>query len=218
MSLSRILSTLLYTALALPVMAAAADLSPFSQDDIRATIKTLASDPFGGRAPGSAGEQLTTDYISAKFKQYGLTPADGGSYLQEVPLKQITADPDTQLRVSGGAAPLSLAYGNDMIVSTPRPEASVSLKDSPLVFAGYGVVAPEYNWNDYAGLDVKGKIVVVLVNDPGHANGSLFDGKAMTYYGRWTYKYEEAARQGAAGILIVHEQEPAGYPWEVVQG
>ncbi len=218
MSPSRILSTFLYAALALPLVAVAADLPQFSQDNVRTTIKTLASDPFGGRAPGSAGEKLTTDYISGKFKEYGLAPADHGSYLQEVPLKQIAADPNTSLTVSGGSAPLSFAYGSDMIVSSPRPEASVSLKDSPLVFAGYGVVAPEYGWNDYAGLDVKGKVVVVLVNDPGHVNGNLFDGKVMTYYGRWTYKYEEAARQGAAGILIVHEQEPAGYPWEVVQG
>ena len=218
MSPSRILSTSLYAALALPLIAAAADLPQFNQDNVRATIKTLSSDPFGGRAPGSAGERLTTDYISGKFREYGLVPADHGSYLQEVPLKQITADPGTNLTVSGGSAPLHFAYGSDMIVSSPRTDASVSLRASPLVFAGYGVVAPEYGWNDYAGLDVKGKTVVVLVNDPGHADGTLFDGKAMTYYGRWTYKYEEAARQGAAGILIVHEQEPAGYPWEVVQG
>ena len=218
MSLPRILNTSLYAALALPLIAAASDLPQFSQDNVRTTIKTLASDPFGGRAPGSTGERLTTDYISGKFKEYGLAPADHGSYLQEVPLKQITADPNTSLTLTGGSTPLHLAYGSDMIVSSPRTDASVALKDSPLVFAGYGVVAPEYGWNDYAGLDVKGKTVVVLVNDPGHVNGDLFDGKAMTYYGRWTYKYEEAARQGAAGILIVHEQEPAGYPWEVVQG
>src|SRR5690348_5392149 len=194
MSPSRILSTSLYAALALPLIAAAADLPQFSQDNVRATIKTLSSDPFGGRAPGSAGERLTTDYISGKFREYGLAPADHGSYLQEVPLKQITADPGTSLTVSGGGAPLHFAYGSDMIVSSPRTDASVSLRASPLVFAGYGVVAPEYGWNDYAGLDVKGKTVVVLVNDPGHADGTLFDGKAMTYYGRWTYKYEEAAR------------------------
>ena len=190
----------------------------FSEANLRATIKTLSSDQYGGRAPGSAGETLTTGYIAGKFKEYGLAPADHGSYLQQVPMLQITADPHTSLEVSGGSAPLSLAYGTDMVISTPRPEPVVSLKDSPLVFAGYGVVAPEYGWNDYAGLDVKGKTVVVLVNDPGHADPKLFEGKAMTYYGRWTYKYEEAARQGAAGILIVHDTEPAGYPWEVVTG
>ena len=190
----------------------------FNEGNIRSSIQTLSSDAFGGRAPGSAGEKLTTDFISAKFKEYGLAPANGSSYLQEVPMKQIAADPHTSLAISGGSAPLSLAYSTDMVVSTGRPVAEVTLKDSPLVFAGYGIVAPEYKWNDYAGLDVKGKIVVVLVNDPGHADANLFDGKAMTYYGRWTYKYEEAARQGAAGVLIVHEQGPAGYPWEVVQG
>ena len=201
-----------------PLLALAADTPPFSESNIRATIQTLSSDPFGGRAPGSPGEKLSTDYISSHFKQYGLAPGNGDSYLQEVPLKQITADPGTELDVDGGSTLLKLAYGTDMVVSTPRPEAAVALKDSPLVFAGYGVVAPEFHWNDYAGLDVKGKVVVVLVNDPGHADPKLFDGKAMTYYGRWTYKYEEAARQGAAGILIVHDAEPAGYPWEVVRG
>ena len=190
----------------------------FNEANIRSTIQTLSSDAFGGRAPGSAGEKLTTDYISGKFKEYGLAPGNGGSYLQEVPMKQIAADPHTSLAISGGAAALSFAYSTDMVVSTGRPVEEISLKDSPLMFAGYGIVAPEYKWNDYAGLDVKGKIVVVLVNDPGHADPTLFDGKAMTYYGRWTYKYEEAARQGAAGVLIVHEQGPAGYPWEVVQG
>ncbi|HSN16785.1 MAG TPA: M28 family metallopeptidase [Gammaproteobacteria bacterium] len=204
-------------ALTLPLLAMAAPA--FNEANLRDTIKTLSSDAFGGRAPGSKGEQLTTDYISSKFKQYGLTPANGGSWLQAVPMKQITADPNTELTVTGGsAAPLKFAYGTDMVVSSPRTDATVALKDSPLVFVGYGVVAPEYKWNDYAGLDVKGKTVVVLVNDPGHADPSLFQGRAMTYYGRWTYKYEEAARQGAAGVLIVHDTEPAGYPWEVVQG
>ena len=206
--------------LLLPALGLAAALPQFDEVDLRATIKALSSDAFGGRAPGSPGEKLTTDYISSKFKEYGLAPANGTSYLQEVPLKQITADPTAELDVSGGSAPLKFAYATDMVVSTPRPEATVSLKASPLVFAGYGIVAPEYKWNDYAGLDVKGKTVVVLVNDPGYATGDpkLFDGKAMTYYGRWTYKYEEAARQGAAGILIVHDLGPAGYPWEVVRG
>ncbi|HEX4299487.1 MAG TPA: M28 family metallopeptidase [Gammaproteobacteria bacterium] len=204
--------------LSLPLAALAAGAPQFDQANLRSTIQTLSQDSFGGRAPGSQGEQLTTDYISGKFKQYGLTPGNGSSWLQEVPMKQITADPDATLVVSGGSGPYTFAYGNDMVVSSPRTDATVALKDSPLVFVGYGIVAPEYHWNDYTGLDVKGKTVVVLVNDPGHANGSLFDGKAETYYGRWTYKYEEAARQGAAGILIVHDTEPAGYPWEVVHG
>ena len=205
-------------ALLLPCLALAADTPPdFKEANLRATMEALSSDAFGGRAPGSPGEKLTIDYISGRFRDYGLQPADGGSYLQEVPLLQITADPSAVLTVSGGA-PLRFAYATDMVVSTPRPEASVTLKHSPLVFAGYGIVAPEYGWDDYAGLDVKGKTVVVLVNDPGHTDPKLFDGKAMTYYGRWTYKYEEAARQGAAGILIVHDTGPAGYPWDVVRG
>ncbi|HEX7964469.1 MAG TPA: M28 family metallopeptidase [Gammaproteobacteria bacterium] len=207
--------------LTLPVLALATDMPAFSEANLRGSIQTLSSDAFGGRAPGSPGEQLTVDYIAGKFKDYGLVPGAGGSYLQDVPMKQITAAPDAELTVSGGKdAPLKFAYGKDMVVSSPRTAATVSLKASPLVFAGYGVVAPEYGWNDYAGLDVKGKTVVVLVNDPGHERDDpkLFEGRAMTYYGRWTYKYEEAARQGAAGILIVHETEAAGYPWEVVQG
>jgi Zn-dependent M28 family amino/carboxypeptidase len=208
--------------LALSLCAAAApavEPSRFDEADIRATIQTLSSDAFGGRAPASAGEQLTTDYIATQFKRYGLLPANQGSYLQDVPLVQITAAADTVLAVSGGNAPLKLAYGSDVVVATPRPQATVSLSDSPLVFAGYGIVAPEYQWNDYAGLDAKGKTVVVLVNDPGSATGDsqLFRGRVMTYYGRWTYKYEEAARQGAAGVLIVHDTGPAGYPWEVVR-
>lgn len=221
MSNSRFIGALLGIACFVPLIAIAGQSLPqFNQGDIRATIKMLASDGFGGRAPGSPGERLTTDYISGKFKEYGLLPANHGSYLQAVPLKQITADPNTTLIITGSPEPLSFAYGTQMIVTTPRPEAQVALDHSALVFAGYGIVAPEYGWNDYAGLDVKGKTVVVLVNDPGYATGDpkLFDGKAMTYYGRWTYKYEEAARQGAAGILIVHETGPAGYPWEVVQG
>lgn len=195
----------------------AAEPARFDDANIRASIQALSSDAFGGRAPASAGEKLATDYIASQFNRYGLLPANQGSFLQQVPLVQITADPDAVLAVSGGT-PLTLAYGSDMVVSTPRPQASVALVDSPLVFAGYGIVAPEYQWNDYAGLDVKGKTVVVLVNDPGYATGDpkLFQGKAMTYYGRWTYKYEEAARQGAAGLLIVHQTGPAGYAWGVV--
>jgi Zn-dependent M28 family amino/carboxypeptidase len=191
----------------------------FDETNIRATIQILSTDDFGGRAPASAGEKLTTDYISAQFKRYGLLPGNRGSYLQDVPLVQITADPNTVLTIGGGNAPLQLAYGSDIIVSTARPQATVSLDHSPLVFAGYGIVAPEYQWNDYAGIDVKGKTVVVLVNDPGNATGdpTVFHGKAMTYYGRWKYKYEEAARQGAQGVLIVHDTGPAGYPWEVVR-
>jgi Zn-dependent M28 family amino/carboxypeptidase len=199
--------------------APASEPSRFDDANIRSTIQTLSSDAFGGRAPASVGEKLATEYIVTQFKRYGLQPANHGSFLQEVPLLQITANPDTALMVSGGDAPLKLAFGSDIVVSTARPQTLVSLAHSPVIFAGYGIVAPEYQWNDYAHLDVKGKIVVVLVNDPGCVTGDplLFRGKAMTYYGRWTYKYEEAARQGAAGVLIVHDTGPAGYPWDVVR-
>ncbi|MBS0388271.1 MAG: M28 family peptidase [Proteobacteria bacterium] len=199
--------------------ALATEAPAFDEAQIRATIRTLASDEFDGRAPASLGEQRTINYLAAQFRHYGLAPANHGSYLQSVPMIQITASPDTELRISGGAAPLRFAYGDDVVVTTPRPQATVTLRDSPLVFAGYGIVAPEFHWNDYAGVDVRGKTVIVLVNDPGYASNDppLFHGKAMTYYGRWTYKYEEATRQGAAAVLIVHDTGPAGYPWEVVR-
>ena len=190
----------------------------FDAANIRATILALSSDAFAGRAPDTAGEQRTIRYIARQFAKYGLEPANHGSYFQNVPLTQITPAQDAMLAVAGGHTTLIFPYGEDMMVYTERPQSTVALVSSPLVFAGYGIVAPEYHWNDYAGLDAHGKTVVVLVNDPGYATGdpALFHGKAMTYYGRWTYKYEEAARQGAAGVLIVHETGPAGYPWAVV--
>ena len=212
-------SALLLTLVLGAAAAQALELPRFAEGRIRATIRSLSSDAFAGRAPGGAGEQRTIDYIAAQFRRYGLQPANHGSFFQDVPMVQITADPDTALVVSGGDAPLRFKYGSDIIVTTPRPLASVSLADSPLVFVGYGIIAPEYQWNDYAGIDVKGKTVVMLVNDPGYAteDPALFHGKTMTYYGRWTYKYEEATRQGAAGVLLVHDTGPAGYPWEVVR-
>jgi Zn-dependent M28 family amino/carboxypeptidase len=208
----------LVTALLCTAVAHGAEPARFDDANIRASIQTLSSDAFGGRAPASEGEKRAIDYIAAQFERYGLQPANDGSFLQEVPLVQITARPDAVLAVSGRTS-LTFAYGSDIVVGTPRPQKTVSLAESPLVFAGYGIVAPEYQWNDYAGLDVKGKTVVVLVNDPGYATGDpkLFQGKAMTYYGRWTYKYEEATRQGAAGVLIVHQTGPAGYSWDVVR-
>ena len=206
-------------ALLMAAVGQAAEPPQLDMARIRATIRTLASDEFDGRAPASAGEQRTIAYLAAQFRRYGLAPANHGSYLQPVPMIQITVAPEAELLVTGGATPLHFAYGSDVIVTTPRAETTVSLRDSPLVFVGYGIVAPEYHWNDYAGVDVHGKTVVVLVNDPGYATDdpALFYGKAMTYYGRWTYKYEEATRQGAAAVLIVHDTAPAGYPWEVVR-
>ena len=178
-------------------------------------IKVLASDEFGGRAPSSKGEELTLAYLTDQFKALGFEPGNGDSFLQEVPLVSLEADPDMVLTIGGK----DYQYKKDMVMGSSRISAKQSIKDSELVFVGYGVNAPEYNWNDYEGLDVKGKTVVMLVNDPGFAtkNPDLFTGDAMTYYGRWTYKYEEASRQGAAGAIIIHETAPASYPWSVVE-
>ncbi len=194
------------------------EIKPFGQN-IETDIETLASDEFEGRAPASPGGEKTVDYIKSRFTEIGLKPANNGSYLQPVPLMEITGSDFSDLKISGQGSDISLKYLDDMVVGTYRLEESISLEDSELVFAGYGIVAPEYGWDDYAGLDVEGKTVVVLVNDPGFATGddTMFTGNAMTYYGRWTYKFEEAARQGAAGALIVHQTEPASYGWEVVR-
>lgn len=178
---------------------------------------TLASDHFQGRRPLSPGEDITTAYLAGEFKKLGLAPAFGGSYFQDVPLVDVVAKP-TDMLIKYANGNLVLKNIDQFVAFTKRLVPAISLKDAPLVFAGYGVVAPEYQWNDYAGLDVKGKVVIVLVNDPGFGNGdtTLFEGRTMTYYGRWTYKFEEAARQGAAGCIIVHEDEAAAYPWSVV--
>ncbi len=183
-------------------------------------IKTLSSDEFGGRQPGSEGEQKTIDYVSARLREIGVVPANGDSYLQAVPLVEMTATRIDPLRFTSAAGDLEFAVPDEAVVWTKRVTDSVAVEHSDVVFVGYGIVAPEYDWNDYAGLDVSGKTVIILVNDPGYASGDpeLFTGKAMTYYGRWTYKYEEAARQGAAMALIVHEEGAAGYPFGVVQG
>ncbi len=190
-------------------------------DGLLQRISTLASDEFGGRAPMSEGERLTLDYLETQFKAMGLEPMFGDSYRQAVPLVAIEATSDSTLSVtnSDGAEVLSYANGPESAVWTTRVVEETGLENSELVWAGYGIVAPEYDWNDYAGLDVTGKTVIVLVNDPGYAtkDPELFNGNAMTYYGRWTYKYEEAARQGAAGLLIVHETGAAAYGWNVIE-
>ncbi|NOZ42388.1 MAG: M28 family peptidase [Alphaproteobacteria bacterium] len=183
-------------------------------------IKILASDKFEGRAPGTPGEVKTINFLKQQFQKLGLKPGNGDSYFQGVKMVGITASPDAVMKITVGNAVTSLKYGPQFMAWTERVRDRVSVADSPMVFVGYGIVAPEYNWNDYKGLDVRGKTVVVMVNDPGFAtkNPKLFTGNAMTYYGRWTYKYEEAARQGAAAVIIIHETKPAAYPWAVVQG
>lgn len=180
-------------------------------------IKMLASDSFEGRKPFTKGEELTIDYLSTQFKQLGLQPGNGSSYVQEVPMVEIRSVPESNLVIKGKSGALQLKYLDDYVAATRRVQDQVKVENSPIVFAGYGIVAPEYGWNDYAGLDVKGKTVLVLVNDPGFTDSALFKGRTMTYYGRWTYKFEEAARQGATGVIIIHDTKPASYPWTVVR-
>ncbi|GAB5521861.1 MAG: M28 family metallopeptidase [Rhodothermales bacterium] len=187
---------------------------------LHAHVETLSSDAFEGRGPSSVGEERTLEYLTAQFEALGLEPGPDGSYLQEVPLVTLTANPNTELTISGRGQTQAFAYGEQYMGWTKRVMAASELDESELVFVGYGIVAPEYGWNDYEGLDMTGKTAVILVNDPGFAtrDENLFNGHIMTYYGRWTYKYEEATRQGAAGAIIVHETAPAGYPWQVVSG
>ncbi|MCA1780083.1 MAG: M28 family peptidase [Xanthomonadaceae bacterium] len=191
----------------------------FDIEQYAENLKTLSSDRFEGRAPGSRGERLTVDYLVGELANAGLVPGFGDSFLQPVPMVELTNQQRSSIELEQAGEAYELTYPEQMIIGSRRLGTDVhGVRDSGLVFVGYGVVAPEYEWNDYAGLDVEGKTVVILVNDPGFAEpeSGLFNGRAMTYYGRWTYKYEEAARQGAAAALIVHETEPASYPWEVV--
>ncbi len=190
--------------------------------DLGRRIEKLASDEFQGRAPSTAGGQAASQYIADEMSKAGLAPAgENGTYFQAVELTAMTVLPSSSMTITAGEETLINADQNtNSVFWTKRLDSSVSVSDAELVFVGYGVNAPEYGWNDYEGLDVKGKTVVMLVNDPGFAtkDANLFNGNAMTYYGRWTYKYEEAARQGAAAVLVIHETEPASYPWEVVSG
>jgi Zn-dependent M28 family amino/carboxypeptidase len=194
------------------------ETNPVTAGEIKSHIAVLAADSLMGRKPFTAGETKAITYISSQFKSIGLEPGNNGSYFQDVPMVEITSTPSATMQITGEKTNISLNYLTDFVASTRREVDTLQLKKSPLVFAGYGIVAPEYKWNDYAGLDVKGKTVIVLVNDPGFKSGdhTLFKGDTMTYYGRWTYKYEEAARQGAAGIIIVHQADPASYGWSVV--
>jgi Zn-dependent M28 family amino/carboxypeptidase len=182
-------------------------------------VKALASDEFQGRKPFTEGETKTLAYLQQEFKRIGLEPGNGDSYLQEVPMVEITPTADSIMLVKAGNKALQLRGFHDYVINSQRTDPSVTWKNVPLVFAGFGIVAPEYNWNDYEGVDVKGKIAVVLVNDPGFGgdDSTFFKGSTMTYYGRWTYKFEEAARQGAKGCLVIHNTVPAGYPFQVLQ-
>jgi Zn-dependent M28 family amino/carboxypeptidase len=198
---------------------AAQSSSALSASDFHQHVKVLSSDEFLGRKPFTEGERKTIAYLQEQFKAIGLEPGNVDSYLQEVPMAEITTTTDSIMTVAGPKGTFTLRGFHDFTLNTERTDPSISWKDEEVVFAGFGVVAPEYNWNDYKDLDVKGKVVLVMVNDPGFGgtDTTFFKGNTMTYYGRWTYKYEEAARQGAKGCFVIHHTVPAGYPFGVLQ-
>jgi Zn-dependent M28 family amino/carboxypeptidase len=190
-------------------------------------IKAMSADQFEGRRPGTKGEELTVTYLEGEFKKLGLQPGNSdGTFVQKVPLVGITGTNARPLTIAGAGATKTFKWKDEVVAWTKHVADGAAISDSEMIFAGYGVTAPEFNWDDFKGVDVKGKTIVVLVNDPqvpdpadpAKLDDKVFNGKAMTYYGRWTYKFEEGARRGAAGILIVHEEGPAGYPFQVVQG
>ena len=201
-----------------------AALNAIDSADLLKHIKVLASDEFEGRAPGSKGEELTVKYITEQFKAVGLKPGNpNGSYTQEVPLAGITTT--ANVKITAGDDAMELKSPDDYVAFSTRLQPEISVNDSEIVFVGYGVVAPEYGWDDYKDVDIRGKTILMLINDPAipdphdpaQLDGNMFKGRAMTYYGRWTYKYEIAAEKGAAAAIIIHETEPAAYPYSVVQ-
>lgn len=202
-----------------------AALATITGDDLMRHIKVLASDEFEGRGPGTRGEELTVAYLTKEFKRIGLKPGNpDGTYTQKVPLAGFTAQPTASFEAAGKR--MDLSFPDEYVAVSRRYVPEVKVENSDVVFVGYGVVAPEYGWDDYKGVDVRGKTVVMLINDPAVADPrdpskldeKMFKGRAMTYYGRWTYKYEIASEKGAAACIIVHETAPAGYPYEVVSG
>lgn len=193
---------------------------PVSETTLEEMVRTLSSDEYEGRAPSTPGEDKTVAYLIEKFKAAGLQPGNKGSWTQDVPTVEITAQNSAGLAVTGGKQTMLFAPGKDFVAGSYRVTPQTDIRDAELVFVGYGINAPELGWNDYAGIDMKGKIAVILVNDPDWAQegeDGLFKGRRMTWYGRWPYKFEEAARQGAAGALIVHDTFPAAYGWNVVE-
>ncbi len=216
------------SAAALPPPAVSlSSLPKIDQQRVLQHIKVMGSNKFEGRAPGSNGEALSVAYIETQFQDLGLKPGNpDGTFIQKVPLVGITATNTRPLTFVKGSQALGLKWRDDVVAWTKHVADAASIAKSEVIFAGYGIAAPEFNWNDFKDVDVKGKTIVVLVNDPpvpdpadpSRLDAKTFGGKAMTYYGRWTYKFEEGARKGAAAVLIVHEEEPAGYPFSVVQG
>ncbi len=227
MKLHLALLALLLAAPPHPLSASGPALPPIDGAAVLEHTKALASDVFEGRGPGTKGETLTTDYLTKQLQQMGLAPGNpDGGWVQKVPLVGATVEGRPPLVFRKGGTERTLAWHDDYVAWTKRVSERVSLDASPLVFVGYGVKAPEFQWDDYKGVDLKGKTLVVLVGDPpvpdpahpDQLDPKVFGGRAMTYYGRWTYKYEMGAASGAAGVLIVHETEAAGYPFAVVQG
>ena len=199
-------------------------LEVITPDGLLAHIKVLASDEFEGRSPGTKGEDLSVKYITDQFKKIGLKPGNpDGTYTQEVPLAGIKSEPRMSFIIGGKT--MDLKYPDDFVASSARLQPEIKIEQSDMVFVGYGVVAPEYGWDDYKNVDVRGKTLLMLIGDPpvpdpkdpSKLDDKMFKGKAMTYYGRWTYKYEIAAQKGAAAAIIIHETEPAAYPWQVVK-
>jgi Zn-dependent M28 family amino/carboxypeptidase len=191
----------------------------FQVSDLEPNLITLSSDEFMGRMPFTEGEQLTTSFLESEFKEMGLEPGNGDSYFQEVPMVSIITYPEQSMEFKGAQGSVMGEGLKDFVIWTQRTDSVVRIQDAEVVFAGFGIVAPEYGWDDYKNLDVKGKIVLVMINDPGFGGDdpTFFKGNTMTYYGRWTYKYEEAVRQGALGCLIVHNTIPAGYGFNNIQ-
>jgi Zn-dependent M28 family amino/carboxypeptidase len=198
--------------------AAFAALETIDPDHIRWHVRFLSHDLLEGRGTGQRGGDIAAEYIATQFAEYGLKPAgDNGSYLQKVPLVGITTLPETQFEfVPKQGAPMNLKPLDEYVAydQTQQPQSDV---DADIVYVGYGIEAPEYNWDDYKGMDVHGKVLLMLVNEPPSDDPKFFKGSAMTYYGRWTYKYEEAARKGAVGVILIHKEDMASYPWEVVR-
>ena len=188
-------------------------------EELAAYIKELSDDSYLGRKPFTEGERKTVTFLETELKKQGLQSGNGDKYTQDVPLVEVKSVPSPEMQITGNGKNLSFKLNHDYVIFSEREQESIAVNNSELVFCGFGVVAPEIGWNDYAGLDMKGKTAVVMVNDPdfGTEDSTLFKGNTMTYYGRWTYKYEEAERQGAEAILIIHETTSAGYPWFVVQ-
>jgi Zn-dependent M28 family amino/carboxypeptidase len=217
------LRTLMAGCLAAMLGSCAGHQGPLPSTDIdevgfRDDVRVLASDDFEGRRPGTPGEDKTIAFLTAQFRKLGLKPGNGESFLQQVPLVEIRAEDDATLAIAGRGPARPLHYGKEMVIWTKRAVPQSLLEQSELVFVGYGIVAPEYEWNDYSNVDVHGKTVLVLDGDPGYGSKDpkVFKGNAMTAYGRWNYKFEEAARQGAAGVLLIHDSAAAGYGWNVV--